>query len=116
MKLGMEAKPGPRAAARGLFLCLLLRCDFVRGRLEQRSRRRGQLARSRRASGGVAVPPMPADAFQDPRRQRDGIAAILAADARPRAGADTLQEMLQLAAQLIAAVAVQVQGLDMSAE
>ena len=65
---------------------------------------------------GAAFPAMVADAVENLAGQGERITAVFAADTWSLTGLDALDEVLQLARQLIAAAAVQLQDLQMPAE
>src|SRR5881397_1624196 len=76
---------------------------FLR-RGEQESHRGGQTGRACRATA-AAGPGVRPQAVEDARRQGDGVAAVLATDARAGARADGADKVLQLACELVALVA-----------
>src|SRR2546427_3472193 len=64
----------------------------------------------------MAFPLMRSQALQDTHGQCRGVAAVLAADARPRSKLDAAEKVLQLPGQLIAAATVEIQDFHAAVE
>src|SRR5262249_29180154 len=103
-----EAHPG------GWNLCRSGR-PFLRHALEERAERRRNVMRAGRTIG-CSLPAMPAQAVEDAVGQHHGSRRIAAADSRHCSGPHTVDEVLQLAGELVLSMTIDVQGFQVSAE